>query len=61
MAEYSSNCPISRPTVLGYEEHAQMGGMSWNDRYGLFFATDDELRPMRHPVLTDYAPKKPLS
>jgi hypothetical protein len=47
--EYASNCPVSRPVILPIEEHASLGGMSWNNKWGLFFPVEDEMMPIRRP------------
>ena len=46
---YTSNCPISRPTIQKLTEDADLGGISWNDEKGLFYATDEEAVPAKLP------------
>lgn len=50
MADYVSNTPVSKPTVLPVSEDADFGGMSWNNEIGLYFPTTDDMPPYRPPI-----------
>ncbi|AEQ21031.1 hypothetical protein E3_1175 [Rhodococcus phage E3] len=49
MAQYASNTPVSRPVDTGYQSEADLGGLHWNSKIGLFYATPDEMLPIRPP------------
>lgn len=53
---YASNCPISRPAQLPYSEDDSFDGLSWNNKYGIFIAADDELLPIKPPAFLSYKP-----
>lgn len=53
---YTSNCPISRPTIQRLREDADLGGISWNDEKGLFYNTEDEAMPTKLPPPLLYRP-----
>lgn len=55
---YSSNCPISRPTLVDYEVHKHLGGMAWNDDKGMFFPVEGEVLPIKHPHILSYRPSE---
>ena len=50
MSDYASNTPVSKPTIISAEEHKSMGGMSWNNRIGLYFPVTDENPPFALPI-----------
>lgn len=49
MAEYASNCPVSRPIDTGWTSDWDMNGMQWSFEYGMFYAPADDLVPLRKP------------
>lgn len=50
MGAYASNTPVSKPALLPVTEHKSLGGMSWNNKIGLFFPVEDEMPPFRLPT-----------
>ena len=50
MSAYASNTPVSKPVVIPVKEDNSLGGMSWNNKIGLFFPMEDELPPFRPPT-----------
>ncbi len=50
MADYASNCPISRPINTGWKADWDMNGFKWSYDYGIFYAPEDDLVPLRKPV-----------
>lgn len=51
MAEYASNCPISRPIDTGYKADKNLGGFSWSYEWGMFFSEPvPEMLPIRAPA-----------
>lgn len=56
MASYSSNCPVSRPAQLDVKEDADFGGLSWSNKQGLFFASENPLLPIKKPTPLSFAP-----
>jgi len=51
-ANYSSNCPISRPAEILEDNYVDVGGMAWSDRIGLFYASENPLLPIKQPNVT---------
>jgi len=52
MAEFASNCPISRPINTGWKTDWDLNGWSWSYEWGLFFGDPvDEMIPIRQPTL----------
>lgn len=49
MAEFASNCPISRPVDTGWKSDWDMNGMQWSHEHGIFYAPEDDLIPLRKP------------
>lgn len=49
MADYASNTPISRVINTGWKSDWDMNGMQWSNTYGMFYAPEDELVPLRKP------------
>ncbi len=50
MADYASNSPVSLPVIHAVTEERSFGGMSWNDKIGLYFPVEDEVPPFRLPM-----------
>ena len=51
MAEFASNCPISRAVSTGWKTDWDLNGWSWSYEHGLFFGEPlDEMIPIRLPV-----------
>ena len=51
MAEFASNCPVSRPIKTGWNTDWDLNGWSWSYQYGMFFGDPvDEMIPLRLPV-----------
>ncbi|AAN16787.1 hypothetical protein Cali_129 [Mycobacterium phage Cali] len=51
MADYASDCPISRPVDPGWTSDWDLGGMQWSYDYGMFYQpSPDELLPLRKPA-----------
>ncbi len=50
MAEFASNCPISRPISTGWKTDWDMNGMSWSFDFGMFYEPQDDLVPLRKPA-----------
>ncbi len=53
---YSSNCPVSRPVMVNYKVDKYLGGLAWNDKWGMFFPVDAEILPIKQPQLMSYKP-----
>lgn len=49
MAEFASNCPISRPRDTGRKATWDLNGMSWSNDGGMFYEPQDDLVPIRKP------------
>lgn len=51
MADFASNVPISRPINTGWTSDWDLGGgMQWSFDFGMFYAPQDDLLPMRKPA-----------
>jgi hypothetical protein len=51
MAEYASNCPISRPIRTGKKIDADFNGVLWSDDGGYVYEPLDDYLPIRNPSL----------
>ena len=50
MADYVSNCPISRPRrVAGVTPDLDLNGIMWSHRYGLIYYPDTDFTPIQPP------------
>lgn len=49
MAEFASNCPISRPRRLPWEIDWDLNGMGWSFDHGMFYQPQDDMVPIRKP------------
>lgn len=50
MADYTSNCPISRPIKLGVKVDADFNGVRWSDTHGMVYEPADEFEPISSPT-----------
>jgi len=50
LADFASNVPISRPINTGWTADWDLGGgLKWSFDYGMFYAPQDDLIPLRKP------------
>lgn len=49
MADFASNVPISRPINTGWVSDWDLNGLQWSYEFGMFYAPQDDLLPLRKP------------
>ena len=50
VADFASNCPVSRPIDTGWTSDWDLNGMQWSYDYGMFYAAQDDMAPLRKPA-----------